>query len=838
MHDVKQALRQLLLRPGLAVAVIAMLAVGIGATTAIFSLFHQVLLQSLPVPEPDRLVELRVSGVRQGAGRPGLAVNDFNATFSYRMFRELEAEQAAFSGIAGHYDFMANLTSGTETMAGSGAVVSGGYFQVLNLTPALGRFIGPEDEPQIGESNVVVLSHDYWQNGLGGNPNVLGETLIVNDQPLTIIGVAPEGFYGAMKNWQPHVFVPMTLRWLMQPEEPRNDEIRYSYWVYAFARLMPGATIEQATERINRLYSGIVAERDAPAVAEYASEAEMQQFLAHRLALEPVGRGQGADRATASNPLSLLLGATVLVLLIVCVNITSLLLARGAARAGELAIRASIGASRGRLAAQLLGESAALAVIGGLLALPVAAMTLRIISAMVPSGFARQFTPTLDAQAFAFATITAVAAVLLFGLLPALKASDTDPGRIIKGQAGQPSGGRGLARFRRALIGTQIALSTVLLVLAGLFTQSLANIWRVNFGMDLESTISFSVLPRASGYDGERLDALYARITEALEAQPGVLSVGQSALPLLGGARFGGQVAAVAGRPIEGNAGGLESNPWISPRFFETMSIPVLAGREFTEADRAPGTGAVIVNQAFLRRFDLGMDAVGQRMEINASYYPESSVEIIGIVGDARFSQVKGGLPPQMFTPRPRNDGSFSSLFFYVKGAADADTLTGMIQPAVAGVDPNLPVGNLMTMVERVRNQVYQDRLIASLSAVFAGLATLLAAVGLYAVLNYNIGERTRELGLRLALGASPAGLLAMVLRQVGSIAAVAIAVGLVAALGVGRLAEALLFDLSAYDPVAFGLALATITAVALGASYLPARRASKVAPMQALREQ
>jgi predicted permease len=839
--NISQAIRQLVIRPGLAIAVIGMLAIGIGATTAIFSLFQQVLLEPLPVPEPGRLVELRVEGTRLGGTRAGMVYNDGNALFSYPMLRDLEEQQQVFSGIAGHADFIANVSSGadTEAISGVGAMVSGGYFQTLSVRPVLGRLIGPQDTPAVEESPVVVLSYEYWETMLGADPAVIGDSLTVNNQLLTIIGVAPEGFTGMLTNSGPSVFVPLTLRSLMQPEEDvSGTENRLYNWAYVFARLAPEVSPEQAALRINQQYRAIVAELDAPLVAEFVNDAQMEAYLAHGVALAPASRGQGADRISASNPLLLLLGATVFVLLIVCVNITSLLLARGAARAGELAIRASIGASRRRLIGQLLGESAVFAVVGGLLALPVAFATLRVLSGMVPPQIASRFTPALNAQALIFAAAAAVGAVLLFGLLPALRASQTDPGKVIKGQSGQPGGGRGLARLRSSLIGAQIALSTVLLVLAALFTLSLANLSRVDLGLEVDSTLMFAVQPLAHGYEGDRLDAIYGRIVEALESQPGVVAVGSSPMPPLGTFGFSGQVNSIGGTLIEGDASVFRAYPWTGPGFFEAMSIPVLAGRGFTAADSEPGRAVIVVNQTFLDRFNLGMDAVGQRLEGGSAYYTGGSLEIIGIVGDSRLTGIRSDPPPQVFTPRPRGSGAFSSFVFYVRGTLDPGDMTAMVRPLIASIDPNLPVSQLQTMTQLLRNQTNGDHLIATLSAIFAGLATALAAVGLYAVLSYNVGERTRELGLRLALGASPAALLGMVMKQVGRIAAVAIVIGVAVAIGVGRLAEALLFGVSGYNLVAFGLAIAIISAVALGASFLPAQRASRVAPMQALREQ
>ena len=839
MNQIQQAFRQLVLRPGLAAAVILMIAVGIGATTAIYSLFYQVLLQPLPVPEPDQLVELRVPGPSfLGVGRASLVVGDPQSALSYSAFREFEEKQTSFTGLAGHYDFLASITTGTDSYGGNGVVVSGRYFEVLGITPALGRLIGPQDEPGLHESPVAVLSYDYWQSRLGGDPGVVGRTLTVNSQVLTIIGVAAEGFTGAMPGWRPAVFVPLTMRWQMQPDEPRGYELSpINRFLYAFARLRPGVTVEQATAEISSLYSGIVTERVLP-LATYLNDAQREQLRAQRMVLGSAARGQNAGPVTAENPLTLLLGATALVLLTVCVNITNLLLARGAARAGEMAIRAAIGAGRARLIVQLLIEAALFGVLGALLALPVTIATLRGIAALVPAGVASRFVPELNVEALAFAAALLVLTVLVFGLLPALRASDTDAGHVMKARSGQPGGGRALARFRGALIGVQVGLSVLLLVLAGLFTRSLANIANVDLGMNVESVAMFSVAPGLNGYTGERRDALHERITEALQAQPGVIAVGQSAMPLLANFAFNGGVDTVGSIDLPNdNTAMVQRHPWISPGFFEALGVPIVAGREFTAADVSAGGEVAVVNQAFLARFNLGPDVVGSRMKMSMGYGADD-VEIVGIAGDAKYGSVRSDTVAQVYTPRPPRDDAFAAVFFYVRGAGDAATLLRAIPGAVAEVAPTLPVNGLETMEHRVGSNVSQDRVMAMLSAVFAALATLLAAVGVYAVLSYNVGGRTRELGLRLALGSSPGRVHAMVLKQVGWVAVIGAAWGFAAALGVGSLASSLLFQLSGFDPLVFGGSVAVIAVVVFVASYMPARRASHVAPMEALRHE
>jgi predicted permease len=513
------------------------------------------------------------------------------------------------------------------------------------------------------------------------------------------------------------------------------------------------------------------------------------------------------------------------------VNIANLLLARGAARAGELAIRTSVGASRGRLAAQLLGETAVLSLLGALASVPVAAVTLRFVASLALTS---NLAVSLSAPALAFGGAAALATLLVFGLAPAMQASRTDLASLMKSQAAQSRGGRGVARFNRALITAQIAFATILLVLAGLFTRSLINVSRLDLGMAVESVASFSISPLLAGYAPDALDAVYDRIQAALAAQPGIRSVGSGAIPILGGFTLGANVVSVDGVDLAPNTNA-DTSYDVSPRFFESFSAPLRAGRDFSDADRINPTVA-IVNEAFVKKLGLGDAAVGKHVRVRAFYAPSPDVEIIGVVGDVRLTSVKRDVAPQIFLPRPRGDKSFSSLFFFVRSDLGADSLLSTIPRVVAGVDPNIPVGNLSTVKRLADNNVSQDRIVTILSTALACLATLLAAVGLYGVLAYSVAQRTRELGLRLALGAQPSELRAMVLRQVALIAAVGVVLGLAAALAASRAAGAMLYGLSSYDPVTIGAAVTTLLAVVLAAAYVPARRASNVAPIEALR--
>jgi predicted permease len=831
VNQLRHALRQLKLHPGLSAVVVLMLALGIGATTAMFSLYHQVLLRPLPVPEPEQLVNLAAPGPKPGGGFADLAFGDFSASFNYPMFRDLERTQTGFTGIAAEADFIANLSAGNRPVAGRGRLVSGSYFRVLSLQPAIGRLIGPEDEPRLGESAVAVLGYDYWQSQFGGDPKVIGQTLIVNGHALEIVGVAPSGFTGTNLGTRPQIFVPVTLQPSMQQVSTANAENRRSYWLYLFGRLAPGVTLERAAAQLNGVYSGILNEVEAPMLSGLElPQGTLEQFRARRIEFSSGARGRSKLPATAARPLTLLLGVTVLVLLIVCVNIANLLLARGAARTGEMAIRASLGASRGWLVRQLLAESFVLIAIGGLASLAVAAFAVRLISALLPGGLGLE--SGLSSTAMLFAAGASLVTVLVFGLVPALRASGTNPAQAMRVHATRSSGGRGAVRFRTALTTGQIAFSMVLLVLAGLFTRSLMNLSGENIGMNVESVVSFAITPRLNGYDTQRVAAVYDRVEEALATQPSVLGVGSTWLPLLGNFPQTGSFS------VEGfdTAPGADTRAGINvvgSDFFDALGVPLHAGRVFTDRDTADAPRVAIVNESFARKFNIGRDA-GKHFGFGVT--TNYDIEIVGIVADSKLDTVKRGAPPIAYFPRRQFADAVQSMFYYVRTGANPDTLLSQLPRVVAQVDPEVPVQNLQTMTTEVQANVYVDRLLSTLSAGFAALATLLAGIGLYGVLAYNVTQRTRELGLRLALGAAPVRLRAMVLKQVGTMAVIGAAIGLAAALALGRVAESLLYGLSGSDPLVIATAVAVLAAVVLAGSWWPARRASRIAPTEALR--
>ena len=831
MTNLRLAVRMLVRAPTLSAIAILSLAIGIGANAAIFSLYNQLLLRPLPVADPGALVNLRAPGPKPGSSSSNSA-GSREYTFSYPMFRDLERAPTRFSGIAGHRLVKTNLAFENQTTAGQGMLVSGSYFGLLGLTPATGRLIALDDDRTPGARDVVVLSHAWWRRRFAMSPGVVGQTLLVNGVPMTIIGVAPEGFAGTTIGEVPQVFVPLSMRERLGAGW-KGFENRRSYWVYVFGRLKPGVTAEDAAAAVNVPYTALINDVEA-GLQKGMSAATMQQFRAKRILLDPGARGQSQLGGEIGGALTLLLATTVLVLLIACANIANLLLARGASRAAEMAVRLSIGASRWQVLRQLLTESAVLAACGGLVGLLVATWTLQGIVAMIATEDTSFIATGIDGATLLFSAAVTIATGVLFGMFPALHATRPDIVTAIKSTAGQPSGARAASRFRTVLATTQIALSTTLLILAGLFTRSLVNISRVELGIETDRLVTFGLSPERNGYTPVRSKALFERVEDELAAVPGVSGVGLASIPLLADTDRGRDVR------VEGFTSGPDTDAdsmynQTGPGYFATVGMRLLQGRDFTRADGAGSPKVAIVNEAFARKFRLTGRVVGSRMGTGGDASQPLDLEIVGLVKDAKYSQVKDAVPPVFFTPY-RQDPAIGSIAVYARTQLDESALLQTIPRVVARIDPNLPVENLWSMDRQIKDNVGQDRVVSILSAAFAIVATLLAAVGLYGVLAYTVAQRTREIGLRMALGADARRVRRLVLGQVGWMTLIGGAVGLAVASGIGTASGALLYQLKPYDPVVLTISMALLTAVAFAAGLVPALRASRVNPMTALR--
>lgn len=838
MANLRLAFRTLLKTPFVSIIAIVSLALGIGANAAIFSLFDQILLRSLPVHEPERLVNLGSPGPKSGSNS---CSNQGPCTevFSYPMFKDLERVQSSFEGLAAHRSFGANLAYRGQTMNGEGMSVSGSYFPLLGVRPALGRLLTPEDDVTVGSHFVVVLSEAYWRTRFEANPNILNETLMVNGQALTIVGVAARNFHGTSLGTRPDVYVPITMQGLMQPgfvrPTPNGNgfENRRSYWVYVFGRLKPDVSIEAARTAINGPYRAILNDVEAP-LQVGMSEQTMARFKAKEITIAEGYRGQSSMHEDSKTPLYLLLGVTGFVLLIACANIANLLLARAAGRAGEMAVRLSVGASRRQLVMQLLVESLLLAVLGGVVGVLVARWTLDLMASLLPSDASAMIDFAVDRAAVMWAGVLAIGTGLLFGLFPAFHSTRPDLVTTLKDQAGQKGSSKAASRFRAGLATAQIALSMTLLVAAGLFTRSLLNISRVDLGIRTDNVITFAISPQLNGYTPQRTAALFEQLEDQLAALPGVTGVTASTVGVVAGSNWGTSVS------VQGFVAGPDTDTHsnftrIGPGFFRTLGVPLLAGREFTRGDAIGAPKVVIVNEEFARKFNLGRDVVGKRMMDDSRANAKLEMEIVGLVQNAKYSEVKQAFPPLFYLPY-RQDERLGFINFYVRTTGNPDALMPTVNSVVTKLDANLPLEDLKTLQQQVQDNVALDRMIGTLASAFAIVATLLAAVGLYGVLAYTVAQRTREIGLRMALGADGRRVRGMVLKQVLWMTIVGGVVGLAAAVGLGQLAQSLLFELQGHDPMVLSVSAAVLGLVALGAGFVPARRASRIDPMLALR--
>ena len=829
MFNLKLALRTLFRTPFVTAIAILSLGLGIGANAAIFSLFNQIILKPLPVADAGQLVNLANPGPKSGMNSCGDA-GPCTAVFSYPMFRDLEKAQTSFTGIAAHRSFGANLSYKGQSQGGDGLQVSGSYFPVLGLTPAAGRLLNPADDGAPGEPNVVVLGHRYWTRRFSADPNAVNDTLIINGRPFTIVGVAPEGFDGTTIGNRPQFYVPMSMAEALQPgRELLNN--RRAYWIYLFARLKPGVSIDAAQTAINVPYHSIINEVEVP-LQKGMSDANLGRFKTKIVEVTPGSRGQSSTPEDAFVPLMLLLSVTFVVLLSACANIANLLLAKAVGRAGEMAVRLSIGGARRHLVSQLLGESVLLAFFGGVFGLLVAKWTMAAVVAMLPPDAADAMTFAIDVRVLVFMAALTVGTGLLFGIFPALHSTRPNLAVALKGQAGQPGGARAARRFRTTLATVQIVLSMALLAIAGLFIKSLVNVSSVDLGLKTENVVTFAIAPSLNGYTPERSRQVYEQVEDALERLPGVTHVAGSMVPLVSGDNWGTNVS-VEGFAAEPDTDTHTNLNMVGPDFFNTVGMQMISGRDFTRSDTFGSPKVAIVNEAFAKKFNLGANPIGRRVAQGRSNNLDT--EIVGFVKDAKYSEIKLPVPPVLFTPyrqAERPDG----LFFYVSTSGSMDTVMSAIAPLVARIDSTVPVADLMTMTQQVRSNVFEDRLISTLASVFAGLATLLAAIGLYGVLAYSVAQRTREIGLRMALGADATNIRSMVLYQVAKMTIIGGFIGLGLAMGAGWSAQSQLYQMTGFDPLVLAASAGILTLVAMAAGFIPAYRASRVDPMLALR--
>ena len=833
MRNLKLAFRTLGRTPFITLVAAISLGLGIGANSAIYSIFYRMVRQQLPVTGAERLVNFSAPGPKQGSTSCGEA-GSCDDVFSYPMFRDLQkAKLGAFTAIAGHRDISANISYGRSAFARRGYLVSGSYFPTLQIRPVLGRLLSPLDD-ETGAPPAIVLAYWFWDTSLGADASVIGKTLTVNGKPATIVGVAPQAFNGTTYGSRPAFYATLAVGPVIGMGVERQIEDRRAYWIYVFARLAPSATIEQARTQVNGVYQPIIRDVEAPLQREMR-DSVMARFLAKRVVIKPGARGQSDLGREASPVLYMLFAITGLVLLIACANIANLLMARATNRELEMAIRLSLGATRRQLLTQLLTETMTLAVIGGVLSLAFASWTLQGISALLPQQVNEDLALGMNWAAVGFAAALSLATGFAFGLFPALHSTRPDLVTALRNNSGKLAGGRTARRFRTTLATAQIALAMALLMSAGLFLKSLWKVSRADLGVRVENLVTFSLAPEQSGYDSVRTRALYARLEEELAALPAAAAVTSAMVPLIAGSNWSNTIRVQGFKTDANTTNANASFNAVGSEHFRAIGVPLLAGREFTDADNARAPKVAMVNETFARRFGLGANPVGKRMGIGSSDTLPPDIEIVGLVRDMKYSDVKGEIPPVFFVPH-RQQGNPSSMYFYVRTANDPTAMLRSVRQLVQRLDPMLPVENLRTMPEEIRINTFQDRMITTLAGSFALLATLLASIGLYGVLAYSIAQRTREIGVRMALGASATDVRLLVVRQVGLMTVIGGVIGVAGALALAKGAESMLYKMSGADPVVMTLAVVLLSLVALAAGYVPALRASRVSPMQALR--
>jgi len=828
-QDFRYALRQLGKSPGFAAVAIVTLALGIGANTAIFSLLDQALLRRLPVKDADRLVILQSVGSFNGHTS---SRTDENFYFSYPMYRDLRDRNSVFASlIATDYAAVGVQWHNQPELVG-GELVSGNYFDALGIRPALGRLMVADDDRVADANPVVVLSFSYWQRRLGSDPSVVNQSILVNGRPFTILGVAPPGFHSVVMGDTPDLFVPMTMKAEVRPGF-KDLEDRKSRWLNIIGKLKPGLSREQAEAGINPLWYSIRA--DELKQRGENSENVKESFLTKsHLFVRDGAKGFSPLRSDVQTPLLIIMAMVGLVALMACANVGSLLLVRAAGRMREMSVRYALGAKRARVVQQLLVEGLMLGLAGGALGIAIApsvsAWLINTIWSTTPGDLPFSSHPDLRILFFNFSLALLVS--LLFSLAPAVQFWRPNLAPALKQQA--MTAGGGPLRFRRISVAVQIGLSILVLVGAGLFVRTLHNLKSLNVGFETDHLVTFGVQATLAGYRPDQTRDLDQQILQTLAALPGVRSVAGTTDPELADDNTGKNITLSGYTAKENEDMGVES-PEVSPGYFSAMGMPLLAGRELAEEDRDGTQKVAVVNESLARHyFGEPQRAVGNHFGWGAGKV-KVDTEIVGVVKDARHTGVRQEILRTVFTPYLQ-DKDLRSMTFYVRTWQSPESAEATVRRAMQTLDSKLVLDNFRTMQEQVDDNLIADRVIAILASAFGVLAVLMAAVGLYGVLAYSTAQRTREIGIRIALGAGRSSVMRMVLVEVLWLAGISIAVALPVSLLLTHAARSQLFGISSSDPLTLVVVTVLVAAVALASALLPARRAAKTDPMKALR--
>ena len=828
LQDLRYAVRTLRKSPLFVTVAILSLALGIGANTAIFTLINQLILQFLPVRDPEELVLLTGRGNHYGSNNGPNAI-------SYPMYRDFRDKNQVFSGMFCRHGDMVSVAFNGRTELAAAELVSGNYFPVLGVGAAAGRVFNASDDLYQGAHPLAVISYGYWRTRFAGDRGIVGKKIVVNGSPLTIIGVSQRGFDGVEPGYSPQIRIPITMQDSLPPNQPYpqlNDRRRR--FIQVFGRLKPGMTPARAKAGLQPLFHQILEREVQEAAFAKASPYVKQQFLKMWMDLLPGSKGRSQLREQCSKQLLALMAIVAIVLLIACSNLVNLLIARASARQKEIAVRLALGAGRWRLIRQLLVESILLSLLGGVAGLALAVWMDRLLISFQPPdiwGIALSAAP--DTTILIFTLLISLLTGILFGLVPALQATRPALATTLKDEAGSVAGGAS-AGLRKSLVVAQVALSLLLLVGAGLFIQSLSKLKELDPGFQTKNLVMFEVEPTLGGYKPDWARDYYRQLLERLQTLPGVSSAAFAVIPLLIGDEWDNSITIEGYTPKQGE----DPDPhmqFCSPRFFETLKIPILQGRDFTIKDGRGAPKVAIVNQKFAKRYFGGHNPIGRHVGFGMDPGTKTDIEIVGVAGDTKYENMREEIPYELYVPWIQQNW-VGSMTAYVRTEAAPLGFIGTLRSAARDVDASVPIYGIRTVDKQVETSLVTERLLASLSTVFGALATLLAAVGLYGVMAFMVTRRTREIGIRMALGAGGGSVVWLIMREVLILAITGLAIGLAAATGLTRLIEAQLFGVKATDIATMLFATFGIAAVALLAGYLPARRATAVDPIRALR--
>ncbi len=826
LRDIRYAFRAMRRNPIFTATAIVTLALGIGANTAIFTLTNQILLRMLPVRDPAQLALFEWRGQFIGGTSRGA-----RSSFSYPMYKDLrDGNPGVFTGIAARYQEGVDVGDRGPGQRATAELVSGNYFQVLGVTPAIGRMLTPGDDRVKNGEPYVVLSYNFWRRRFGGDPSALNRVVDVNGHPMTIVGITQRGFSGFELMSPTDLFVTMSMKDIVTPTWDDMNR-RDSIWLRIFARRKTGVTVPAAQAAIQVPYHSAL-ENDLRQNGR--PQDFSRKYLKDSLALVDASKGLTNLSEMLAKPLYVLLAMVGVLLLIACVNVANLLITRASSRQKEIAVRLALGATRGSLIRLIMTESFCIAAASGVLALLLSSWLCAVLVRMLPLdniGVAIPTTP--DWRIFGFTAALSLCTAAIFGLLPAFQATRPNLAPALKNESGTISSGGGQTRLRRWLVAAQVALSLLLLTGAGLFARSLHKLMTADTGMNVDRVLTFSIDPSLHKYTPERARRLFVDFQERLNRIPGVVSASAAVQPLLADANWQNTIHVEGYEPRPGEYTNAGFNAML-PGFFSTMGVPLIAGRDFTDRDIAGAPKVAIVNETFVKRLFRNRNPLGMRFGLGQRGLLE--IQVVGVVRDMKGGgDLREEAKPWTYMAALQEEKP-SELDFYVRARRDPLAISREIRQTLHSLDPALPLVKMKTLEQQIDETQFVDRLVAWLASAFGLLATLPASIGLYGVTAFSVARRTREIGIRMALGAERGDVIRLVTREVLLLSAIGIAAGIALALALGKLVESDLYEIKGSDPVVMTAATLIILAVAALASYLPARRAGKIDPTQALR--